>query len=134
MDKTISERAAAGAVALQAFAQANSTPISILTAYVEHKAPDVEPDALTINLEGTVGDLLSDVMHTLCAEQYPGCAEAGQQIPVSSLVLSRFHLLDELLSDFVTEAFGSAPDYLFRAMNNYQVEQEAAATLLRRGA
>lgn len=128
MKKNIQKRAAAGAIALESLAQANCTAISILTAYVSHRARDIGADALTIELEGTVGDLLSDVLHALCAEQYPDSAALGQQIPVSNLMMSRFHQLNKLLSAFVEEALGCAPDYLFRATNHYQAEQEEAVT------
>lgn len=132
MQKTISERAAAGAVALLALSQPGFTATSILTAYAEHRGLD--DDAMTTELEGTVGDLLSDVLHALCEEQYPHRAELGQQIPAVNLVLSRFHQLEELLSDLVLETFGAAPDYLFRAFNHYHAEQEESATLLSHGA
>ncbi len=132
MKKNIQQRAAAGTIALQALTQANCTPLSILTAYVNHRARDIGADALTIELESTVGDLLSDVLHALRATQYPDSIALGQQIPVSNLVMSRFHQLNALLSAFVEETLGSAPDYLFRATNHYQAEQEDAATLLHR--
>lgn len=128
MDKSISQRAASGSAALLALTQNGFTAQSVLTAYVEHAGAD--DDALTIELESTVGDLLADVLHALRVEQYPNSEALGQQIPATDLVLSRFFQLEELLSDFVLESLDSVPDYQFRAFNHYHEEQEAAATLL----
>lgn len=115
------QREKSGNAVLQAFLKDPTNGAAIIHAFIEQNRLD--ESARTDELDTTIGDLLGDVLHALRMQQFPNVSGPVQ---LSSLDLTAFLALQDLLGDLVTDENGVHDDFLERNEANFLEEQKDA--------